>query len=55
MVNLDTHAIPEDLSELRSHLRRSAHVQNARRMIIAAGLSAFGVIAIAAALLTRIV
>jgi hypothetical protein len=55
MANLDTHSLPEDLSALRSQLRRSAHVQHAKRMMLAAGLSAFGMVAIAAAFLTRIV
>lgn len=55
MANLDTHSLPEDLSALRSRVRRSAHVQHVRRMMLAAGLSAFGMVAIAAAFLTQMI
>lgn len=55
MANLDTQSLPEDISALRSQVRRSAHVQHAKRMMLAAGLCAFGMVAVAAALLTRIV
>lgn len=53
MVNLSEH-FGSELASVRRAVRRSAHAQRARLMLVAAGLSAFGMVAVAAALLIHV-
>ena len=44
-----------DISSIRQRVRRSARAQQARVMLVAAGLCAFGLVAVAATLLTNLI
>mgnify|MGYP001221507012 CR=1 FL=1 len=44
-----------DLAGIRQAVRRSAHAQRARSMLLAAGLSALGLVAIAGTLLANVI
>ncbi len=44
-----------DIESIRQRVRRSAHAQRARAMLVAAGLSACGLVAVAATLLTNLI
>lgn len=54
MANLDSHHLA-DMNSIRRAARRSAHAQQARTMLVAAGLCAFGLVAVAATLLTNLI
>ncbi|MBJ3784747.1 hypothetical protein [Devosia sediminis] len=54
MANLDSEHLT-DMDSVRRAVRRSAHAQQARVMLLAAGLSAFGMVAVAATLLTNLI
>lgn len=53
MANIDT---DEDggIEAARQHARFAGHVQNAQTMLIAAGIAAFGIVAVATAMLATI-
>jgi hypothetical protein len=55
MANLSSDPFGVDLATLRRSQRRSAHAQQARAMLVVACLSAVGMIAVAATLLTNMV
>jgi hypothetical protein len=55
MANLSSDPFDVDLATVRRSARRSAHAQQARAMLIAACLSAFGMIAVAATLLSNLI
>ncbi|MHA6298525.1 hypothetical protein [Devosia sp. CAU 1758] len=55
MANLDAEQFGTDLAAVRRAVRRSAHSEHLRTMLLAATLSAFGVIAVAATLLTNLI
>lgn len=54
MANLDSQQIT-DIDSIRRAVRRSAHAQRARVMLVAAGLCAFCLVAVAATLLTNLI
>ncbi|WP_338722419.1 hypothetical protein [Devosia sp. XK-2] len=51
MAHIDLHNGGTDLTRLRRAMREGAHARRTRRMLAFAGLGAFGMIAVAAALL----
>jgi len=53
MANLDIGSRGQSLSEVRHEVQRSAHVQRARQMLIAAGLASLSVVLVAGALLSQ--
>ena len=55
MSNLSSDPFGVDVASLRHSERRSAHAQQARAMLVAACLSAFGMVAVAATLLTNLI
>lgn len=54
MASLSEH-FASDMAAVRRAVRHSAHAQHARLMLMAAGLSAFGLVAVAATLLTNLI
>ncbi|WP_156458276.1 hypothetical protein [Devosia epidermidihirudinis] len=54
MAHLDTHDTQDILVAARREARRSGHVQNAQIMLVAAGLAAFGIVAVAGAMLVAV-
>lgn len=52
MANLDTH--DSGLKLVRRRARQSIHVQRAHTMLLAAGLASFGIVAVAAAMMTTL-
>jgi hypothetical protein len=54
MANLDTHDNHADISEIKRIVRTSGHVQRAQSMVLAATIAAFGIVAIAAAMMTTL-
>jgi hypothetical protein len=55
MANLDTEQFGTDIAAVRRAVRRSAHSEHMRTMLMAATLSAFGMVAVAATLLTNLI
>ena len=55
MSNLFSEEFGTDIAAIRRRVRRSAHAHNARVMMVAAGLCAFGLVAVAATLLTSVI
>lgn len=55
MANIHSDGFIGDLNSIRRRVRRSAHAQRARLMLLAAGLCAFGLVAVAATLLTSVI
>ena len=53
MANMDTDD-EGGIEMARRQARRTGHVQNAQAMLMAAGLAAFGIVAVASAMLTTI-
>jgi hypothetical protein len=53
MANLDTHD-RHDMQDVRRMARHSGHVQRAQSMLVAAGIAAFGIVAVAAAMMTTL-
>lgn len=53
MANIDTDD-EGGIEMARRHARLTGHVQNAQTMLIAAGIAAFGIVAVASAMLTTI-
>ncbi len=53
MPDLDLNTAPLDMEMVHRLARRSAHVQHARVMLIAAGLTTLGILSIAGALLAH--
>ena len=54
MANLDLDGIDADIITVRRMARRSAHVQRAQVMLLAACLTTLGVVAVAGAMLTTL-
>lgn len=55
MANLDLDHKGLDMEAMRRRVRRSAHAQRAQAMLLAAGLSTLGLVAVAATLLTNLI
>jgi hypothetical protein len=55
MAHLDFDNGGRDLDSVRRMVRRSAHAQRAQAMLMAAGLAALGVVAVAGAMLSNLV
>jgi hypothetical protein len=55
MANLSSNPFGVDLAAIRQDARRSAHAQQARVMLLAAMLTAFGLVAVAATMLTNLI
>ncbi|UJW85130.1 hypothetical protein [Devosia sp. SL43] len=53
MANLDTHD-QRDISDIKRRARTAGHVQRAQSMALAATIAAFGIVAIAAAMMTTL-
>ena len=49
-----THLDLQDPKAIRREARQSGHVHDAQVMLVAAGLAAFGIVAVAAAVLTTV-
>ena len=54
MAHIDTHDQHDDLHAVRRVARQTGHVQRAQAMLLAAGLAAFGIVAVAAAMMTTL-
>lgn len=54
MAHLDTHEHQTELQAVRQMARQSGHVQRAQSMLLAAGIAAFGIVAVAAAMMTTL-
>ena len=52
MAHLDTH--DSDVQAARQVARQLSHVQRAQTMLLAAGIAAFGIVAVAAAMMTTL-
>ncbi|WIJ24697.1 hypothetical protein [Devosia sp. RR2S18] len=44
----------DDLDIVRRHARRSSHLQHVHTMLLAAGVTAFGLVAVAATMMTTL-
>jgi hypothetical protein len=54
MAHLDTHETDSALRAARRHTRRMGYMQHAQLMLLAAGLAAFGIVAVAAAMMSTL-
>lgn len=54
MAHIDSDDGNTVLAEARYHARRSGYVQRVQLMLMAAGIAAFGIVAVAAAMLTTL-
>lgn len=54
MAHLETHELDGDMRDVRRLARQAGHVQRAQSMLLAAGLAAFGIVAVAAAMMTTL-
>ncbi len=54
MANIDFRAFEQDIRAVQQRARRGGHVQRAQAMLIAAGLSALGMVAVAGVLLVSV-
>ena len=54
MAHLDTHEHEGELRAVRQMARQAGHVQRAQGMLLAAGIAAFGIVAVAAAMMTTL-
>lgn len=54
MAHFDTHEPHDDLQTVRQMARQAGHVQRAHSMLLAAGIAAFGIVAVAAAMMTTL-
>ncbi|WP_332689291.1 hypothetical protein [Devosia sp.] len=54
MAHLDTHESASVLRTARHQARRTGYVQHAQLMLLAAGLAAFGIVAVAAAMMSTL-
>lgn len=54
MAHLDTHLASDTLDHVRRQARHSSHVQRAHIMLVAAGLAAFAIVAVAGAMMTTL-
>lgn len=54
MANIYSDPFTQNVDTIRRQARHSAHAQRARTMLVAAGISAFGMVAVAATLLTNL-
>lgn len=54
MMHLDTHESASVLRIARRQARRAGYVQYAQLMLLAAGLAAFGIVAVAAAMMSTL-
>jgi hypothetical protein len=52
MVHIDTD--DEGLADARRHARQAGHIHNVQLMLAAAGITAFGIVAVAAAMMTTL-
>ena len=55
MANIYSDDFGTDVESVRRRVRNSAHAQRIRSMLVAASLSAFGMVAVAATLLTQLI
>ena len=53
MTHFDTHE-QHQMQDVRRLARHAGHVQRAQGMLLAAGLAAFGIVAVAAAMMTTL-
>lgn len=54
MTHLDTHESARVLSTARRRARQAGYVQHVQLMLLAAGLAAFGIVAVAAAMMSTL-
>ena len=54
MANLDTHDRDSMLERARQSARQAGHIHHAQVMLVAAGLAAFGIVAVAATMMTTL-
>ena len=54
MTHLQAHHDLHDIRALRREIRRGGQLQQAQVMVLAAGLAAFGIVAVAAAMMTTL-
>ncbi len=54
MAHLYTHNQADDYYDVKRLARQSGHVQRAQTMLLAAGMAAFGIVAVAAAMMTTL-
>lgn len=54
MAHLDTHETQDDLASARREARWAGHVQNAQIMLLAAGMAAFGIVAVAGTMMVTL-
>jgi hypothetical protein len=54
MAHIESDEADDTLAMARQHARQSGHVQRAQVMLVAAGMTAFGIVAVAAAMMTTL-
>ena len=54
MAHIDTHSGGESLETTRLQARQAGYVHHVQLMLVAAGLAAFGIVAVAAAMVTTL-
>lgn len=54
MANLDTQHLDHNLDVARRQARQSGYLQRAQLMLVAAGIAAFGIVAVAATMMTTL-
>lgn len=54
MAHLDTHDHQAEVQAVRQVAQQLGHVQRAQSMLLAAGIAAFGIVAVAAAMMTTL-
>jgi len=54
MVHIDSDEAEGSLMEARQHARAAGYVQRAQVMLMAAGIAAFGIVAVAATMMTTL-
>ncbi|MBU1334534.1 MAG: hypothetical protein ACK4G5_03220 [Devosia sp.] len=54
MAHLDTHESADILRAARRRARQSGYLQHVQLMLLAAGLAAFGIVAVAAAMMSTL-
>ncbi|MHA6691680.1 hypothetical protein [Devosia sp. A449] len=54
MAHIDSSGLDSGLLLARKQARQSAHVQRAQLMLLAAGMAAIGIVAVAAAMMTTV-
>jgi hypothetical protein len=54
VAHLDAHDHQGELQDVRRMARQAGHVQRAQGMLLAAGIAAFGIVAVAATVMTTL-